>query len=180
MVTRLDKSVQISSISVICGEVFQQLLHSSFNLVPNRSHLVHVFSLWVLKRPIISAQAWNKRTLIAAAHRDEKTRLLRQLAREFLRLGRAQINAHSLHGFHYLRMNSISRTRSGRDGMRLRRVGVFVKEGRGHLRSSGVVNAGENNLKNAAPPPLLSGGAPESPPPAPEVQEQASETALWR
>lgn len=129
---------------------------------PNLPHLFERAVLGIAKRPIIAFEARYDRALVPASHCDEQRGAAGQLVGQALRPVRADVDAGFVHRVNHNGMDAIAWLRPRRHGAGFGRVGEVVEEPGGHLRSPGVVDAGEHDglrhAQQSGPQQLLASG----------------------
>src|SRR5215471_4978849 len=123
----------------------KELADTRANVVANFANPLDGLSFRILERPVLSLQTGNDRALLAASHGDQHVGAARQLVGELLRRLAGQVDPDFAHRREDLGVDAHSGVGTGGDGARLRAVRERVEPCSGHLRSAGVVDAGEND-----------------------------------
>jgi hypothetical protein len=83
------------------------------------------------------------RTLVSAAHRNQQFSARGELKSEFLRLHALKVHPNFAHGFNDYRMDTFGGLCTGRQCTGMLWIRDTVEEGSRHLRTTGVLYAGE-------------------------------------
>src|SRR5688572_22031696 len=121
------------------------------DFVANPPYLLQGLTLRIVERPIISLQPRDIRTLLAASHRHEKKRVAGELFGQFLRPLTGEIDIELAHDLDDFGMNAVARPGPRRNGRRLRWIGEFREECRGHLGPPCVVHTREDHPLHLRP-----------------------------
>ena len=113
--------------------------------IPYALHSLERKTFRILDGPVVAPDPRDDWTRFAAPHSDQGRRLSGDLVRQESGSRSRQGHAGILHGLKHDGVNPIGGLRSRRDGARLRRIGQVVEPGSRHLRSTGVVYAGEEH-----------------------------------